>query len=133
MKHSPPLLTKERDQKVTLVEQYSQTAADEGRDLTENEISTIKKARSRVTEIDGQLAVLADDLTMSDEISSKLRMLAPQAPRRDRPLPHRRRHPVRPAPPDRRRVARPTLRRQRQEACRRAHGHRRRPHQDRRR
>lgn len=71
------MLTKERDSKVSLVEQYKQAAADDGRDLTENEIGTITKARARVGEIDAQLAVLVDDLTIADDVADKLRRLSP--------------------------------------------------------
>lgn len=79
-------LTKERDSKVTLVAQYSEAAADEGRDLTEQEMSTITKCRERVSAIDAQLMVLADDLAMPDDLVARLRTINPtSAP----PLKHR--------------------------------------------
>lgn len=67
----------ERDQKVALCRNYANAAAEEGRDLTESEQETIKHARSRITELDTQIELLAGDLEMADETKNKLRMLDP--------------------------------------------------------
>lgn len=70
-------LLDERAQKKTLVETYAATAADEARDLTESEQQTIGQARSRIGELDAQIALLGDDLEMAEETSKKLRSLQP--------------------------------------------------------
>lgn len=67
----------ERAAKVSLVESYQTAAADEGRDLTESEMETIKAARSRITELDAQIELVGDDLSIAEETSKKLRSLQP--------------------------------------------------------
>jgi len=70
-------LTRERDQKVSLVKNYADTAAEEARDLSESEQETIGNARSRIGELDAQIELLAGDLEMADETRQKLRMIDP--------------------------------------------------------
>jgi HK97 family phage major capsid protein len=67
----------ERTQKVTLVDSYKAAAADEGRDLTDSEKETIAQARARVAELDAQIDLVGDDLSMAEETSRKLRSLQP--------------------------------------------------------
>lgn len=69
-------LTNERSQKEQLIRNYAEAAAGEGRDLTESEQETMRNARSRITAIDQQLELVADDLTLADNVRDKLRMVS---------------------------------------------------------
>jgi HK97 family phage major capsid protein len=67
----------ERDQLVALVRNYSEAAAEEGRDLTSTELETITRSRGRIAELDVQLEAISADLDLADETSRKLRALDP--------------------------------------------------------
>jgi HK97 family phage major capsid protein len=66
----------EREQKVNLIKNYAEAAHTEGRDLTESEQDTMGKARSRIGELDKQVALLADDLEMASDVRDKLRQVS---------------------------------------------------------
>lgn len=66
-------LTTERATKETLIRGYMDAAASDGRDLTETEQETMRAARSRISAIDTQLELIADDLAMADSVRDKLR------------------------------------------------------------
>lgn len=68
-------LTNERGQKESLIRNYADAAATEGRDLTETEQETMRAARSRIEAIDSQLVLVADDLSLADSVRDKLRMV----------------------------------------------------------
>lgn len=69
-------LVAEREQKVNLIRNYADAAKTEGRDLTESEQDTMGKARSRIGELDKQVAILADDLEMAADVKDKLRQVS---------------------------------------------------------
>lgn len=69
-------LTDERGTKEQLIRNYADAAAAEGRDLSESEQETMRAARSRITAIDAQLELVADDLSLADSVRDKLRMVS---------------------------------------------------------
>lgn len=69
----------ERTSKLALVENLSTAAHDSGRDLNDDDLETIKKAKERVAKIDLQLEALADNLEMSDSVRDRLNRLTPGA------------------------------------------------------
>ncbi len=70
-------LTDEREQLRSLIANYSEAAAAEGRDLAESELETIKRSKTRIDAIDVQLDAVADDLEIAETTAEKLRMVAP--------------------------------------------------------
>ena len=69
-------LTHKRDRKLALIENLSQAAADEGRDLTEQDMQTIEAANTEVVAFNRQLGVLSADLEMADETANRLARLS---------------------------------------------------------
>jgi HK97 family phage major capsid protein len=69
-------LTDEREQKKQLIQNYADAAAGEGRDLTESEQETMRSARSRISALDTQLELVADDLELADIVRGKLRAVS---------------------------------------------------------
>lgn len=69
-------LTHKRDRKLALIENLSQAAADEGRDLTEQDMQTIEAANTEVVAFNRQLAVLSADLELADDTASRLARLS---------------------------------------------------------
>lgn len=69
-------LTDERGTKEQLIRTYAEAAAGEGRDLTDSEQETMRAARSRITAIDSQLDIVADDLMIADSVRDKLRTVS---------------------------------------------------------
>jgi hypothetical protein len=70
-------LMAERDQKVTVIENLAQVAADEGRDLHETDLETIQNYRSRIKAIDNQIEKVAGDLELADSVKTRVRALDP--------------------------------------------------------
>jgi hypothetical protein len=67
----------ERAAKITLIENLSIAARDAGRDLNEDDLDTITKAKERIARIDVQLEALADNLELSDSVRDRLNRLQP--------------------------------------------------------
>ncbi len=76
-------LMDERDQKVTVIENLAQVAADEGRDLHTTDLETIDNYRSRIRVIDTQIEKVAGDLELADSVKSRVRALDPNIIARD--------------------------------------------------
>lgn len=70
-------LSSERSQKVTLIKNYAEAAAERGSDLTETELATIGSSKERIAAIDVQIAALADDLEQADETTKRLARIDP--------------------------------------------------------
>lgn len=68
-------LVAEREQKVNLITNYAQAAQTESRDLSPTEQETMGHARSRIAELDAQIALLADDLEMASDVREKVRSI----------------------------------------------------------
>jgi HK97 family phage major capsid protein len=69
-------LTHKRDRKLALIENLSQAAADEGRDLTEQDMQSIEAANTEVVAFNRQLGVLTADLEMADDTATRLARLS---------------------------------------------------------
>ncbi len=67
----------ERDAKLTLINSYMQAAAEEKRDLTDQEKSTIGEAQNRVRSLNDQIALVSEDLALATDVTDRLRMLSP--------------------------------------------------------
>lgn len=65
-------LLSERAGHVAAAQQIQQTAADEGRDLNETERTTLTNKRSRITEVDAQLALTTTDWSLNAETAANL-------------------------------------------------------------
>lgn len=63
---------KERDQKLSLIENVKQTALERGGDLTDQDRETIKIAKERVAAIDVQIDVIGENLEMSEDARERL-------------------------------------------------------------
>jgi HK97 family phage major capsid protein len=70
-------LEHERDTKLTLINNYMQAAAEESRDLTEQEQETIKSAQKRVRAVNDQIALISEDLALATDVTDRLKMLSP--------------------------------------------------------
>ena len=68
-------LIHDRDQKLALIENLKMAAADEGRDLTEQDLATISAAADIVRSKNRQLDVLCQDLEIAEDTQSRLRGL----------------------------------------------------------
>ena len=68
-------LTHERDQKLQLIQNLKDAAADEGRDLTEQDMQTIEAASDIVKSKNRQLDLLCQDLEIAEDTQSRLRGL----------------------------------------------------------
>jgi HK97 family phage major capsid protein len=65
-------LTHKRDSKLMLIENLTQQAADEGRDLTEQDMATIEDAQTHVRGWNDQLAKLTVDLDLAEDTQRRL-------------------------------------------------------------
>lgn len=70
-------LMDEREQKVTVINNLANVAADEGRDLNESDLATIDNYRSRIKNIDVQIDKVAGDLELADAVRGRVRQLDP--------------------------------------------------------
>src|SRR6188508_1535017 len=68
-------LLDERGQKVQVIENLANTAADEGRDLYTTDLETIENCRSRIKTLDVQIEKVAGDLELADSVRSRVRLL----------------------------------------------------------
>lgn len=68
-------LLDERAQKVQVIENLANTAADEGRDLYATDLETIENCRSRIKALDVQIEKVAGDLELADSVRSRVRLL----------------------------------------------------------
>ena len=69
-------LERERAQKRALIDGLTQAAADEGRDLTEQDISTITGATDRIRSLNDQITLISTDLELATDTSDRLARLA---------------------------------------------------------
>lgn len=65
-------LTHKRDSKLMLIENLTQQAADEGRDLTEQDMATIDDAQTHVRAWNDQLSKLTVDLDLAEDTQRRL-------------------------------------------------------------
>lgn len=72
-------LLAERDDRTGLIRSLTGAAAEAERDLSDQDKDTITRAQTRITEIDGQLDLLSNQLDMSEEVRNRLARLNPQA------------------------------------------------------
>lgn len=70
-------LLDEREQKVTVISNLANVAADEGRDLSDTDLSTIDNYRARIKNIDVQIDKVAGDLELADSVRGRVRQLDP--------------------------------------------------------
>ena len=68
-------LTHERNAKLTLIQNLKDTAAEEGRDLTEQDMQTIEAAGEIVKAKNRQLDLLCQDLEMAEDTQTRLKGL----------------------------------------------------------
>ena len=69
-------LVEEREKAVALIAGLTDQAAEEGRDLSEQDITVIKGKQIRIGEIDGQLELLTRDVELADEAKQRIEALA---------------------------------------------------------
>lgn len=69
-------LSDERKGKVDFIEGLTNTAADENRDLSTNELELVTRSKDRIKEIDDQINVLAVDVELTEQASARLAKLA---------------------------------------------------------
>lgn len=65
-------LTQKREQKLALIDLIAQQAADEGRDLTEQDQATIDDATAHIRSWNGQLDKLTADFELSEDAANRL-------------------------------------------------------------
>ena len=75
----------ERAQKVQVIENLANTAADEGRDLYQTDLETIDNCRSRIKALDVQIEKVAGDLELADSVRSRVKLLDGEYSQRDNP------------------------------------------------
>lgn len=78
-------LLDERAQKVQVIENLANTAADEGRDLYQTDLETIDNCRARIKAIDVQVEKVAGDLELADSVRSRVKLLDGDFSQRDNP------------------------------------------------
>lgn len=71
-------LLDERAQKVTVIENLANTAAEEGRDLYQTDLETIDNCRSRIKALDVQIEKVAGDLELADSVRNRVKYLDPE-------------------------------------------------------
>jgi hypothetical protein len=69
-------LVEEREKAVALITGLTDQAAEEGRDLSEQDVVVIRGKQERIGEIDGQLDLLTRDIELADEAKKRVEALA---------------------------------------------------------
>ncbi len=69
-------LSQERDQLLSMVTQYGDTAVREERDLNTSELETITRSKDRVGDIDAQIEVMARESQISESAQATLKRMA---------------------------------------------------------
>lgn len=74
-------LVKERDNLLGRIQALKDSATDSGRDLSEDDLSSIEAAKERISNIDRRLDVIGDDLDMAEDVRNRLaRVSKPAGP-----------------------------------------------------
>lgn len=69
-------LNEERESKLKFIEDLSDTAAAENRDLSTNELELITRSKDRISEVDKQLVILTRESKLDDQAQERLSQLA---------------------------------------------------------
>lgn len=70
---------KERESKLQLIESLKTAAHETGRDLNEDDKTSITAAKERIKAIDAQIELIGDNLRMDEDALARLASVAPQA------------------------------------------------------